>query len=64
MDQLRRELAGDAATFGHGTQVETDHTDVHSYGARGQPAIIAAPVMPLDGFLETIRDVDRLGAAR
>ena len=64
MDQLRRELARDAAPLGDGTQMETDHTDVHAHGPRGEPAVVAAPVVPLDGFLEAIRNVDRLGAPR
>ena len=63
MDQLRRELASDAAPLRHRTEPQAYDPDVDGDRLGGQPLVLVAPVIALDRLLEAAGDDRRLGAA-
>jgi hypothetical protein len=63
VDQIRRELACDAAAIGNGAEAETDNADVDPHRICSQPPVIATPIVHFDRVFEPVGDFDRFGAS-
>ena len=63
VDQLRGELARDAAALGDRSELQADDADVDPDRPRREPAVVPRPVVGLDRFLEAVGDLEGLVAA-